>query len=108
MANIILPRAVDSVECSATETCLTVQSTPFCLDVPTGDFHDGVGTTGNAFTGDYTLADERKGNLYNGPIRKSPSALPMPRRRRAVMKVLPARRHRLARSRLGPRLVRPR
>jgi hypothetical protein len=29
MANIILPRAVDSVECSATETCLTVQSTPF-------------------------------------------------------------------------------
>ncbi|KAK3313242.1 hypothetical protein B0H66DRAFT_595676 [Apodospora peruviana] len=70
LANIayaIQPRAADSVTCSATEMCLSVQKTPFCLDMMTGGFHDGTGTTGNALTGDYTLGDGRKGNLYNGP-----------------------------------------
>ncbi|KAK4125357.1 hypothetical protein N657DRAFT_633195 [Parathielavia appendiculata] len=67
VANILLPRATDSVDCSATEACLSISSTPFCLDIISGDFHDGVGTTGNALSGDYTLADGRKGNLYKGP-----------------------------------------
>ncbi|KAM7203214.1 hypothetical protein V8F20_004156 [Naviculisporaceae sp. PSN 640] len=56
-----------SVTCSTSETCLSVQKAPFCLDMMTGDFHDGTGTTGNALTGDYVLGDGRKGNLYNGP-----------------------------------------
>lgn len=47
--------------------CFSLANTPFCLDVTNGDFHDGVGTTGNALTGAYTLADGRKGNLYTGP-----------------------------------------
>lgn len=67
VANILAPRSVDSVECSATEMCLSLSNTPFCLDMTNGDFHDGLGSTGNALTGDYTLADGRKGNLYKGP-----------------------------------------
>jgi hypothetical protein len=56
-----------SVECSATEACLSVQSIPFCLDMMTGYFHDGTGITGDALSGDYTLADGRTGNMYTGP-----------------------------------------
>jgi hypothetical protein len=67
LANALSPRALDSVECTATEMCFSLANTPFCLDVTNGDFHDGVGTTGNALTGDYVLADGRKGNLYKGP-----------------------------------------
>ncbi|KAH6854677.1 hypothetical protein B0I37DRAFT_336712 [Chaetomium sp. MPI-CAGE-AT-0009] len=69
LANVanIIPRDAASVDCSATEMCFSVQNSPFCLDVNNGDFHDGQGTTGNALTGDYTLGDGRKGNLYNGP-----------------------------------------
>lgn len=32
-----------------------------------GNFHEPDGTVGNINTGDYTLADGRPGNLYNGP-----------------------------------------
>ncbi|KAK4032030.1 hypothetical protein C8A01DRAFT_20844, partial [Parachaetomium inaequale] len=64
---VIAPRAAGSVECSATEVCLSVQAVPFCLDSVNGDFHDGVGTTGNVVSGDYTLGDGQKGNLYKGP-----------------------------------------
>lgn len=71
LANIALAvrRATgdESVTCSTSETCLSVQKVPFCLDMVTGAFHDGTGTTGNALTGDYVLGDGRKGNLYNGP-----------------------------------------
>ncbi|KAM7201099.1 hypothetical protein V8F33_003511 [Rhypophila sp. PSN 637] len=55
------------VTCSVSETCLSVQKAPFCLDIISGAFHDSTGTTGNALTGDYVLGDGRKGNLYNGP-----------------------------------------
>ncbi|KAK5659500.1 hypothetical protein OQA88_701 [Cercophora sp. LCS_1] len=68
LANVayILQRGT-SVQCTITEMCLSIQKVPFCLDITTGGFHDGDGTTGNALTGDYTLADGRKGNMYNGP-----------------------------------------
>lgn len=71
LANVAIAleaRSAGSVECSATEMCFSLQNTPFCLDVLNGDFHDGVGTSGNALTGDYTLGDGRKGNLYKGPF----------------------------------------
>ncbi|KAH6624059.1 hypothetical protein B0J18DRAFT_167048 [Chaetomium sp. MPI-SDFR-AT-0129] len=71
VANIILAPRDDgtgaSATCADTEICLSVQTSPFCLDVTNGDFHDGQGTTGNALSGDYTLGDGRKGNLYRGP-----------------------------------------
>jgi hypothetical protein len=68
IANILVARdSATSVTCSATEMCLSVEKYPFCLDLTSGDFHDGTGITGNALSGDYTLADGRKGNLYNGP-----------------------------------------
>ncbi|KAK3303012.1 uncharacterized protein B0T15DRAFT_504291 [Chaetomium strumarium] len=70
MANILVVSRRDSassVTCAATEMCLSIQKYPFCLDLTNGDFHDGTGITGNALSGDYTLADGRKGNLYNGP-----------------------------------------
>jgi hypothetical protein len=46
---------------------LSLANTPFCLDILSSDFHDGVGTTANTLTGEYVLADGRKGNMYNGP-----------------------------------------
>lgn len=66
LAELLLPRAA-FVQCDATEMCLSLQGAPFCYDVATGDFHDGQGTVGNAVSGDYTLADGRRGNLYAGP-----------------------------------------
>ena len=45
---------------------------PFCIDTQTGDFHDTDQTTGNAITGNYLLADGRKGNLYYGPFPMPP------------------------------------
>jgi hypothetical protein len=67
VANALSTRSADSVECSATEMCFSLANTPFYLDVTNSDFNDGVGTTGNALTGDYVLADGRKGNQYTGP-----------------------------------------
>jgi hypothetical protein len=70
LANIALavtPRSAGSVECTTGELCLSAQNVPFCYDMISGAFHDGVGTTGNALTGDYTLGDGRKGNLVNDP-----------------------------------------
>lgn len=63
---VLSPRAT-FVKCTATEMCFSLAGAPFCYDVATGDFHDGAGTTGNAISGDYTLADGRMGNLYTGP-----------------------------------------
>ncbi len=71
LANVALaiaPRSADSVECSSSELCLSLQDAPFCYDMYTSDFHDGTGTTGNLMTGAYTLSDGRKGNLYTGPF----------------------------------------
>ncbi|KAK4188072.1 hypothetical protein QBC35DRAFT_550589 [Podospora australis] len=59
--------ASGTVECTATEMCLSVQKAPFCLDIVNGNFHDGEGTTGNGVSGDYTLGDGRRGNLFKGP-----------------------------------------
>ena len=67
VARAIAPRSADSVECSKTELCLSLENAPFCLDMYSSDFHDGTGTTGNLITGAYTLPDGRKGNLYTGP-----------------------------------------
>jgi hypothetical protein len=33
----------------------------------TYEFHTADGTTGNFYTGDYTLPDGQQGNLYHGP-----------------------------------------
>ncbi|KAK3903724.1 hypothetical protein C8A05DRAFT_32536 [Staphylotrichum tortipilum] len=68
VALAIARRSADSVECSSTELCLALEGTPFCLDMYSSDFHDGVGTSGNLISGDYTLPDGRKGNLYKGPF----------------------------------------
>ncbi|KAK3361459.1 hypothetical protein B0T24DRAFT_641652 [Lasiosphaeria ovina] len=67
IAYIVRPRVSPSLSCTATEMCFSVSKAPFCLDITTGAFRDGAGTTGNALSGDYTLSDGRKGNLYNGP-----------------------------------------
>ncbi|KAK0710229.1 hypothetical protein B0T26DRAFT_805715 [Lasiosphaeria miniovina] len=66
IAYIVRPRVSPSLSCTATEMCFSVSKAPFCLDITTGAFRDGAGTTGNALSGDYTLSDGRKGNLYNG------------------------------------------
>ncbi len=42
----------------------------------TEDFHTPSGITGNAKTGDYTLPDGRKGNMYHGPFPAISSTVP--------------------------------
>jgi hypothetical protein len=57
----------ESMECTSAETCASVDDAPFCYNEETGEFRDLDNTKGNILTGDYTLADGRTGNLYNGP-----------------------------------------
>ncbi len=67
VALLLRPRAEEAVQCTAAETCVSTEGSPFCYNIATGDFHDSDDTKGNLITGDYTLADGRRGNLYNGP-----------------------------------------
>ena len=66
-ALMLTRRAEESVECTSGETCASLSGVPFCCVMDTGYFHDSAGTTGNLITGDYVLADGRRGNLFLGP-----------------------------------------
>ena len=66
-ALMLTRRAEESVECTSGETCASLSGVPFCCVMDTGYFHDSAGTTGNIITGDYVLADGRRGNLFLGP-----------------------------------------
>lgn len=53
---------------NSSEACLSIVHLPFCINTQTGDTRDADGTTGNAITGNYVLADGQEGNLYHGPF----------------------------------------
>ncbi|KAH8589834.1 hypothetical protein B0O99DRAFT_676349 [Bisporella sp. PMI_857] len=63
-------RAVEpmQLDCTPSESCLSVQREVFCVDPSTLAYHDAFGTVGNLVTGEYTLVDGRRGNLYAGPF----------------------------------------
>ncbi|KAH8594679.1 hypothetical protein B0O99DRAFT_687457 [Bisporella sp. PMI_857] len=54
------------LECTTAEACYSLQGVPFCYNILTGYFHL-LTASGNAITGDYTLSNGQRGNLYNGP-----------------------------------------
>ncbi|KAK3377489.1 hypothetical protein B0H63DRAFT_219750 [Podospora didyma] len=62
-----LQKRADSVECYVDEYCAETKGLPFCYETISGRMRDTEGTVGNLITGDYTLADGRKGNMYKGP-----------------------------------------
>ncbi len=53
------------MQCTTAEVCASADDAIFCYNENTGDFHDTEGTYGNLITGDYVLADGRRGNLYS-------------------------------------------
>lgn len=60
--------APPSVTCASHESCIaTYAGNAFCYDTILSTFHDTLGTTGSAATGDYELADGQKGNYFDGP-----------------------------------------
>jgi hypothetical protein len=48
-------------------TCYSIKGYLLCYNPSNHNFVSALGTTGNTATGDYQLADGRKGNLYRGP-----------------------------------------
>jgi len=53
--------------CASGFQCYSIKGSLLCYDKSTHNFITAAGTTGNTATGDYQLADGRKGNLYRGP-----------------------------------------